>query len=599
MPILKACCILLLYILTFTSNYAQKSYRVKNIHIEGNEILTDESLFKQMNTLPAKKLDKLLFWKRRQLFTLSVFDDDIERLKSYYLRNGFASSKISYAIDSVKRKVNLHIKIVESDFIKINQLNYVISGDSIAQFIVDSIKPSLPIKENRRFKDDDIFKTKELLEKSFEKYGYPFANIDYKIQLNKEHTLSDVAYHIDSEKKYYFGNISILGDTLTPRKFIHKYIAFSSNQTYNQPNIDKTQQRLFDTELFHYVIIKSIKDSIQDNKIPVEIWLKELPHWQFEGGVGFGTEDRLRLSAQLTRLSFFGGTRRLIFKAKTSHFVPLHLELKFIQPDLWLENLDMIVKPFFLREREPSFMIDRFGGSLNFIYEFNKRLSINLGYAVERDQIQELNELQLNEDELNHEKSIISIGSDYNTTNSKFYPTKGYKLSGSLSYAGLGFGEDIHYYQTVLSWYKYHELSKAISLAFRLKSGIMQATENSSQTPIEERFFAGGASSLRGWSRHSISPVNADGFATGGNTILETSAEVRFPIYDIFGGVVFTDIGNVWLETFEYDFYNLRYNAGVGIRVKSPIGPIRLDMASPVIKDSFNFQFFISIGQTF
>jgi outer membrane protein insertion porin family len=85
----------------------------------------------------------------------------------------------------------------------------------------------------------------------------------------------------------------------------------------------------------------------------------------------------------------------------------------------------------------------------------------------------------------------------------------------------------------------------------------------------------------------------------GGNSVLEGSAEVRFPVYEIFGGAAFMDFGNVWPKAFNYNLERLKYDVGLGVRVKTPIGPIRLDLATPVFENKFRTQFFISIGQAF
>jgi outer membrane protein assembly factor BamA len=184
-----------------------------------------------------------------------------------------------------------------------------------------------------------------------------------------------------------------------------------------------------------------------------------------------------------------------------------------------------------------------------------------------------------------------------NSTSDPFYPDRGYKIISNLSYAGLGSTTGLHYYKIDVSLMNYFSLAQEVVFASKLRTGIISATRND-QTPIEERFYLGGATSLRGWGHHKITPVNESGLSVGGNTAFEGSAELRFPVYDIFSGVIFMDGGNLWPGSFQYGT-DLHYDAGLGIRIKTPIGPIRLDFASPVINDGFRFQFFISVGNAF
>jgi outer membrane protein insertion porin family len=75
--------------------------------------------------------------------------------------------------------------------------------------------------------------------------------------------------------------------------------------------------------------------------------------------------------------------------------------------------------------------------------------------------------------------------------------------------------------------------------------------------------------------------------------------ELRFTIYGPLGGVVFTDWGNVWRETYTYRLDDLRYSAGAGVRFKTPVGKIRMDFARPIFDDSRTWQFHLSIGPAF
>lgn len=553
-----------------------------------------------MNTQPKKKIEKLFIWKRNPEFTYFILENDINRLKTFYNRNGFLTPKVSYKLDTIKyNRINVCLILEENNFVKVGKVNIKIHGDSLDADLVDLLTSKIFLIPGERFVDENVFKSLSAIRQTFADNGYPFSKANYHIKVKKDSLVSDIDFDIYSGGKSFIGNISIHGDSIVPRRIIKKNIGFETGDIYKQKIIDKTQQEIFNTELFQYVIINSLKDSIKSNRIPVEIHVKELPRWIFETGIGYGTDDRLRLSLAVTKLNFLGGTRKLIFKGKTSYYTPYNFDLKFIQPNFFIQNLDFIINPFYVKEREISYEIERLGGGLTFQYQLSKKLSADLTYTFEKDNILEISDLQLNPEEVKHNKGMVSLGTQFNSTNNFFNPTKGSKLKGSFTYSGLGFNTAFHYYRIDLSLKKYYAVSSEITLATKLIAGVMQAIQNDPETPIGDRYFAGGASSLRGWARHEIYPLNIENVAIGGNTLLEGSAELRYPIYDIFKGAVFVDFGNVWENSYSYNFSKLHYNTGLGLRVETPIGPIRLDMATPVINDDFRFQFFISIGHAF
>lgn len=589
--------ILLLFYATAPA-FAQPGLKLKSVHFKGNEVLSDGELLTQMNTKPKKSFQKLFFWKKNPDFIEAVFQDDMDRLRSYYIRNGFINAGITYKTDISDKAVRAIVTITENDFVKLREVILVLSGDSLSTHVIDSLKRKIPLKQGERFRDKDVFDSETLIGKAYNNDGYPFIKVEHKINLDKDELLCDVKFNVITGEKSFFDGVTIEGDSLIPERFIRKYIRFSPGQLYSAKKINKTQQDIFGTGLFSYVVTNPVKDSVQVNRIPVRIMLKELPGWQLEAGAGYGTEDRFRLAVQLTRLNFLGGARKMIINAKTSYFVPYSLDARFVQPDIFFPKLDFVFNPFILKEREISYRIDRLGGGINFLYRLSKVFNGQVTYAFEHDKLLQLGGIIPDSVGLRHNKSVFGIGGKLDFSNDPFYPSRGYKLNINVSYAIPGFGSDLHYYKTELSLVNYIPLGNEV-LATKISTGVIQSLGRSPATPVEERFYLGGASSLRGWGRHRISPVDASGFAPGGNTMIEAGGELRFPVYDILHGVIFLDAGNAWAKAFSYDPANLHYDAGVGLRVRTPIGPIRLDFASPVINDHFSFQFFISVGNAF
>ncbi len=190
----------------------------------------------------------------------------------------------------------------------------------------------------------------------------------------------------------------------------------------------------------------------------------------------------------------------------------------------------------------------------------------------------------------------------------------------------------------------YHQLTKKLILARSTQFGDIYAFRFTgpaqSAIPLAERFFGGGGSSNRGFPENGAGPRDTStGFPLGGTALLFNQTELRFPLIgDNIGGVLFHDAGNVysslsnisfrWKQRNVQDFDYMVHAAGIGIRYRTPIGPLRLDLAYSINPPTFfgfkgseqdlinagvnpcstgkctvqnvsHFQFFFSIGQTF
>ena len=583
---------------------SQESYTVKKITFSGNDSIPSSSLVNQMNTQSAGLGQKLKFWDASPLFSKERMEGDLSRLTSYYQRQGYLSPQIDYQLkkSSNTKNVTIQIDVKPGKAFRIGQIDYTVNDLPEDKKTLSTLTEQRTFNPGDRFVDQKILNHETQIRKMLQNRGYPFVEVTHDITPKPKLHKANIHFSIHPHSKAYFGKISLVGDSLVSEQFIRRQLKFHTGQVYSEQKIRKTQERLFNTDLFKYVVIHPKKEQVVHDSIPVTIKMKELPPWSVEAGAGYGTEDRLRLSARLTKLQFLGGTRKLIFIGKRSHFLPINLETKMIQPNVFIDNMDLIVNPFFIRENEESYRVDRLGGGITFQHTFSRRTSGYVMYSMERDFLSNKTNIDSltgkAKDEI-HNKSGITQVEKKNSTDHLFSPTKGGKLMGHFTYMGLGFQSRYHYFRAETEINRYLEIHPDWILAGKFRMGFIQSLAGGQSTPIEDRFLIGGASSLRGWGRHQISPVNQTGKFIGGNSMLETSIELRFPIYDIFSGVGFTDVGNVWRKTFDYDLRQLNSNAGLGLRISTPIGPVRLDLATPVFVEPFRLQLFVSIGHAF
>jgi translocation and assembly module TamA len=188
----------------------------------------------------------------------------------------------------------------------------------------------------------------------------------------------------------------------------------------------------------------------------------------------------------------------------------------------------------------------------------------------------------------------------YDSTQNLLDPRGGIRAQGSLT-PSYAFQDSTAYLPLRLSGSTYFDVTgdgRSI-LALRGALGsLVNAT--AANVPPSQRFYAGGGGSVRGYDFQSIGPRTAQGKPAGGASLLEGSIEWRQRFGESFGGVIFADLGAVGTESFA-PTDELRVGAGVGFRYYTAIGPIRADLAVPLVKQqgSGSFGFYIGIGQSF
>ena len=192
----------------------------------------------------------------------------------------------------------------------------------------------------------------------------------------------------------------------------------------------------------------------------------------------------------------------------------------------------------------------------------------------------------------------------HDTRDNRFNPTKGWYVTGGAEDAGGVFGGDKDFYKLTGTAAYYKLFFNKFVLELKGRAGLADAYGDSSEVPLYERFYAGGAESIRGYGERRVSPRDpGSNDPVGGEAMLVGNAEVTFPIYEkILKGAFFYDVGNTWRRIEDYGSGELRSGIGLGIRVKTPLGPVKLDYGYP-LSDNYGEekkgQFYFSITRGF
>lgn len=597
--------ILIICLFLSLSSNAQEGYKLKKVDFKGNSEIKSNEL-ESVTSLRAKSLfNRLQFWKKAPPFQKELLIKDLGNLHKIYQSQGYidVNVKDSLAIDEEKMHIRVYYLIEENAPTRVKSFAWEVakSNQEVKETILEVLPKQKLINTNDIFTDEAVYNLMERAQNSLMNQGYVYAKTSPSFHIDTVRKTVDITLKLKQGNKYTNGEIYFEGLKKVPEKLLLKRLNLNSGDVFSAKKLNEAQSRAFNMQLFKYITIKPEKDSIQNQLINYKVKLEELNQWDLNLGLGYGTEDRIRAQVLLTKRAFLGGIRQLDLGIKTSYFEPINIYLKFRQPNLFADKVDFIWNPYYSRERELSYNVERIGANFTIEKKLNSKASTFLAYNIENSDVTKKGESNDQNSEIvegSKQKSGITWGYQYRSVDHYFNPTKGWYAQSLTSYNGLGIKTDYSYFKLLLDGRTYRPFWRQWVFAARLHMGYIRSTNSNHLTPIEDRFLLGGGNSIRAYQRNSIS-ANDDGSETiGGNSMLEMSMETRFPIYNALEGALLADAGNVWAKSGQYRLNDLKYGLGLGLRYNTPIGPIRIDASAPVW-DSFKMQLYITFGHAF
>lgn len=588
---------------------AQNNYEVRKIAFEGNKTLEKDFLLERLAMKEVSWLEKTVLRNEPYLYNDELINLDLERLKRIYQSEGFLEAVVNLLpleINEKKKTVKLTIEIEEGKAVVVDSISFELTGkaknvkmDSLTKKVLREIN----LRRGDRFRDEGLMDDMKILENDFKNMGYAYANSSYDLNLRPKQRLTGINYLINPGQLAYIGSIRIEGNKHVEEKIIRRQLKFEEGDLYNRSLLEETRKNLYRLQMFRVVsVLPKMDEDSSQTVIPVRLYLEEAPRLNARVGVGYGTEDKFRTFLDLTYLGFLGNARRLNLEIKHSAILPYSVSLRWIQPRFIIDKSAIELNPYLNRSKEPGYDTRTFGLKVPIGYEFNPRWSSSLTYYFEDvEQTVEPNDpdfLEQTTDKFPYNKSGFILGTIYNDSKPQFSATRGTNVSLGFKVNGFLFGGDFSYTRLWGTYRTYYQVGD-FTLAFKLMAGGISSADSSKFIPVEDRFYSGGSTSVRGWNRAELGPKRESGTPLGGSSILESSFEVRFPLFWRLNAVAFIDAGNTWSEEYTYRLNELAYAVGPGLRIETPIGPIRFDVGFPVWNDKKKPQFFISVGQAF
>lgn len=587
----------------------KKRYRIKRIDLEGNATFEDKRLLKVIST----RVDTL--------FTSGFLDEDrleqdMERIEEFYKSNGFIDARATKSIDYDEEKQGMYvtIKIEEGERFLVGDVN-IIGNTVIAE--KDIIK-ELKMKSQKPYNPENLRADLISIQALYFDKGYMSCHIKPETTLSREEKSIDIIYRITEGDLSYVNEIRITGNAKTKDAVIRRGLRLYPGERFDGKKLKRSKQRLYDLGYFDEVIFDTEPTKYPDRRDLV-VRVKETKTGEFSFGGGYSSVDRLigfieitQRNFDLTNLSTFTGAGQNLKVRAEIGSVRRNYLVSFTDP--WIFGYPYLFgfdAYNYERKKESALGYGygerRTGGNLRFGKEFTDYDQADLIYKLERVKISDVADdatSALKDEEGKNTISSLGLTFTRNTTDSRYNPTEGYILSATGENAGGIIGGDKDFYKLSGTGEVFFNYQKKLVLEFKVRTGWADEYDDSKSVPIYERFFAGGANTIRGYKERSIGPRDSKtGDPVGGESMLIGNVEATYPIFKNFKIAAFYDLGNVWEKSDELANGDFKSSLGCGVRIKTPIGPVKIDMGYPLDKahpdDKKKIRFHFSMARGF
>lgn len=445
--------------------------------------------------------------------------------------------------------------------------------------------------------------------------GYAFAKVAPPVAIadTKEHKLA-VRYPVTMGQRVNVGSITFTGMQHMNGRFMARHVSLKPCQPYSQTALDNARNELLGLGVFSSVVAHTADAPNPPGQVPVTFLVHEQKlhavsvgaSYSTDLGIGadvswedrnlFGEAQNLKFTLGITGLAGSGRSQSATFGKHTYVINPgydakaVYRVPDFLEPKQSITSTIEAQKVYL-----PAYSRTAILGGVQISHPLGKYLSLDYGagFVVEK--------VDQEGTERTYRLGNIPLTLRYNTTNSLLNPTKGVKLALHLTPTlSLGSGSTPFLIaEAVGNTYINLEAPGRGVLALRgLIGRIFGASQF--QIPPDQRFYAGGTGTVRGFTYQTVGPLFFDGIPAGGTAIDAVETEFRQRIGKHFGIAPFIDAGQVSADGRPFTG-TLRVGAGLGLLYYTGIGPIRVDVGVPVNRPpgGASVAVYIGLGQAF
>ncbi len=581
---------------------------IKGIKFVGNTSFDDDQLRSELST---KEERWYRFFSSDDRFDEDRVRYDEELLRKFYLKNGYADFRVvSSNAELSEDKENFYLTFTVDEGPRYRVNNIAIESN-LRGFDGTPLRDDVSFLPGEWYNAESVQYSVDQMQARLGDAQYAFADIDPRIVRNTGDASLDVVFDIGESPRVFVERIDIQGNLRTIDKVIRREMLLVEGDPFSRSKLAESEQNLRNLNFFENVVVQTKQGSAPDKTV-IEIDVTEQSTGELSIGAGFSTQDGPLADLRIRERNLLGKGQDLTF-ATTFAGKRTEFDASFTEPYFLDRDLSAGVDAFHITrdlQDESSFDQRRTGGALRMGYPLSENWRQSWKYRFEQNDIRNVDSDAsrfIRDQEGTRSTSAVSQRLTYDTRDSVMFPAEG--LYSWLDLEGAGLGGDANFVSgDIGANYFIPFFRKQVVLNILGETGAITGI-NDEDVQINERYMLGG-NNLRGFERGGVGPRDiTTEDALGGNYYYRGSVELSFPVGlpDELGvaGHAFTDFGSIWeLDDSGpevVDENSIRAAAGLGLSWRSPMGPVRVDVAFPYAEEDFdkeeNFRF--SFGTRF
>ena len=587
-----------------------KRMRVKRVDVKGNKAVKAGKIKELMETRPA-------WFFRRGYFDDDTFENDLARIKAYYQDLGFLDVSVMPTFDYDEKKGVMYVTLTVDEGEEYEVGTIELRGNLILP--EEEARGRITVKPGEAFSYSKLRNDVENIRSLYYHRGYMNAEIMVDRAIEPKTRKVDLFFDIDAKQIIYIGTIDIKGNTKTKDIVIRRELRTYPGDRFDGDMLRRSKERLYNLGFFEDIYFET-KPTDEPNVNNLEIMVKETKTGEFAFGGGYSSIDEFIGFVQVMQKNFdilnfpyfTGDGQNLSIRAEIGT-VRSDYDISWTEP--WIFDYPLsfgfdVYHRTHLRRTHVGYGYkeERTGGDVRFGKEFIEYVRADLMYRMETIDISDVSDdatQDLKDEEGRNWLSSLILGASFDNRDNVFSPTRGLIVGTTLENTGGFLFGDKDFVKGYFYGSFYYSPFKSIVIEFRGRAGLAETYGGTDKVPIYERFYAGGANTIRGYKERKVGPRDPQSNdPIGGESMAIGNIELTFPIYEkVIKGAVFYDIGNVWEKVGDFAVGgNYKMGAGVGVRVKTPIGPLKLDWGYPLSDnhdDEQQGEFYFSVSHGF
>ncbi len=583
---------------------------IEKIVFIGNEQFSDSELIGEIS---SKEAAWYRFLSNDDVYDPDRVAFDREQLRAFYLSNGYVDFRVASAVAELTPDRDgfiLTFTVEEGP-------QYTFGAISLENRLVDipdfRLSSFLQPRTGEIYDRGKVRETVDGLVEAVGASGFAFVDVQPRSTIRREEREVDLVFLVDEGPRIYVERIDIEGNLRTLDRVIRREFGIVEGDAYSPSKVARATRQVRNLGYFRKVDVSNERGSRPDRtRVTVEV--EETATGEFSIGAGYSSESGGLLSLRLAERNLLGKGQTLALSTTLAE-EQNQIELSFTEPYFQDQPLSVggdIFRVVTENDDLGSYDLERTGSRLRIGYKLSQNWYQRWRYSVTR----RLQKPHPGNNILRRDSTISSVvGHEvaYDTRDNRFNPTSGNILSISNDLAGLG--GQARYLRTDVRGTHYLPMSRKppVTLALSARAGAIYGLGK--DVGLVDRYFLGGRT-LRGFEFGGVGPrLNSrsmsPGIAIGGNYLATTSAEAIFPVslsaedlglqarlFAEFGTL--TGVDDINSQNYDDDA-SIRGSIGFGISWTTPLGPLRLDFAWPVVKEDFDKDetILFSIGQQF